>query len=58
MPQIVVESSEIGSPKTQAQSAQTSSTGLDRKSASQGKLVAQWQRDENSKLYCQWVRVD
>lgn len=58
MSKIIIESSEIVSPRTQAQPTKTSSANPNRTSAVQVKLVAQWQLDENSKLYCRWVRVD
>ncbi len=48
----------VAVPEAQAQSANTSSTDRAHESTVQGKLVAQWLLDENSKLYCRWVIAD
>lgn len=56
MAQSHVEFSEIVS-LDQAQSAKSASTDPNRPSV-RGHLIAQWQLDENSKLYCRWVKAD
>ncbi len=58
MPQFIIQSAAIAVPEAQAQSANTSSIDRAHESAAQGKLVAQWLLDENSKLYCRWVTAD
>ena len=46
MSQFITQFTAIAAPKTQVQLAV------------QGKLVAQWLLDENSKLYCRWVTAN
>ncbi|WP_181314477.1 hypothetical protein [Phormidesmis priestleyi] len=58
MSQLIVQSPAIAAPDSQAQSANTSSIDRAHESAVQGKLVAQWLLDENSKLYCRWVKAN
>ena len=57
MSQFIAQFTAIAVP-VQAQSTNTSSIDRAHESAVQSKLVAQWLLDENSKLYCRWVRVD